>query len=329
MKKQLPLAIGLVVGMFALLEFYIPWHPVGTIQTTLLDWGQILAAAAFVLGGINVIQVNYPKIRRRDDDWQYKVILLGGAVVMALVGVKWHSFGGDPDPGSYTVVRGAGQGATVRVAAREGAMVKVGPQRPQPWVADEHGTFEVPLAPGPNKVKVFMGVAGYQDFHQEIWLLDDPLAVAPATPTWQFLAGRYGRDVVAGPGDVVIVRAPLATLWGPSGRLYTWLYDHVFAPCNATMFALLAFFIASAAFRAFRARNAEAALLLGAAILIMLGRVPIGRAMSDVLPQISDWILSVPNNAGRRAIMMGAALGAIATSLRVILGLERSHLGSD
>jgi hypothetical protein len=95
------------------------------------------------------------------------------------------------------------------------------------------------------------------------------------------------------------------------------------------MFALLAFFIASAAFRAFRARNAEAALLLGAAILIMLGRVPIGRAMSDVLPQISDWILSVPNNAGRRAIMMGAALGAIATSLRVILGLERSHLGSD
>jgi hypothetical protein len=107
------------------------------------------------------------------------------------------------------------------------------------------------------------------------------------------------------------------------------MYDYVFYPCNATMFALLAFFIASAAFRAFRARNAEAALLLGAAIIIMLGRAPIGRAISDMLPLISDWILDVPNNAGRRAIMMGAALGAIATGLRIILGLERSHLGAE
>jgi hypothetical protein len=118
-------------------------------------------------------------------------------------------------------------------------------------------------------------------------------------------------------------------LWGTSGRVYTWWYDHVFAPCNATMFALLAFFIASAAFRAFRARNLEAALLLGAAILVMIGRVPIGRSISPWFPELAEWIIDVPNNAGRRAIMMGAALGAIATSLRVILGLERSHLGSD
>jgi hypothetical protein len=126
-----------------------------------------------------------------------------------------------------------------------------------------------------------------------------------------------------------VIEADLITLWGPTGRVYVWIYDYVFYPCNATMFALLAFFIASAAFRAFRARNAEAALLLGAAIIIMLGRAPIGRAISDLLPLISDWILDVPNNAGRRAIMMGAALGAIATGLRIILGLERSHLGAE
>jgi hypothetical protein len=95
------------------------------------------------------------------------------------------------------------------------------------------------------------------------------------------------------------------------------------------MFALLAFFIASAAFRAFRMRNVESGLLLGAAILVMLGLVPIGRAISPMFPQIQEWIVDVPNNAGRRAIMMGAALGAIATGLRVILGLERSHLGSE
>jgi hypothetical protein len=135
--------------------------------------------------------------------------------------------------------------------------------------------------------------------------------------------------VTVAEGQEVAVRAQLRMLWGPSGRVFTWLYDHFFAPCNATMFALLAFFIASAAFRAFRARNVDAALLLGSAILIMLGRVPLGRAISSWLPEISDWIIDIPNNAGRRAIMMGAALGAIVTSLRVILGLERSHLGRD
>ena len=136
-------------------------------------------------------------------------------------------------------------------------------------------------------------------------------------------------NVEVKPGQTVTVSAHLPMRWGPTGRVYTWVYDHVFSPCNATMFALLAFFIASAAFRAFRARNIEAGLLLGAAILIMIGRVPIGRALSPLFPAMAEWIVDIPNNAGRRAIMMGAALGAIATSLRVILGLERSHLGRD
>ena len=95
------------------------------------------------------------------------------------------------------------------------------------------------------------------------------------------------------------------------------------------MFALLAFFIASAAFRAFRARNTEAGLLLGSAILVLLGRAPIGRLISDSLPEITNWIIDVPNNAGRRAIIIGAALGAIVTGLRVLLGMERQHVGGE
>ena len=113
---------------------------------------------------------------------------------------------------------------------------------------------------------------------------------------------------------------------------YKWIFDFLYVPLSATMFALLAFYIASAGFRAFRARNAEATLLLLAAALVMFASVPLGENMpivGEYLVVFKDWILDVPNNAARRAIFIGAALGAISTGLRVILGLERSHLGGD
>jgi hypothetical protein len=193
--------------------------------------------------------------------------------------------------------------ATVIVETGEpDALVKVGPAPDQPATPPGPGVVAVDVPPGTHAVKLYMRAAGYTE-----------------------LAG----EITVAAGQVVTIRGTPTMIWGPSGRVYVWIYDHIFAPCNATMFALLAFFVASAAFRAFRARNAEAALLLGSAIIILVARAPIGRSISPMLPELSDWILDIPNNAGRRAIMMGAAIGAIATGLRVILGLERSHLGAD
>ena len=108
---------------------------------------------------------------------------------------------------------------------------------------------------------------------------------------------------------------------------YNWLFQYVHRPCSSTMFSILAFFIASAAYRTFRARTPEAALLLVAAVIVMLGRVPIGREISEYFPLASDWLLNVPNLAAKRGILLGVSLGAIATSLRIIFGIERSYLG--
>jgi len=112
------------------------------------------------------------------------------------------------------------------------------------------------------------------------------------------------------------------------GTKFTWIYNNLYSAMSATMFSLLAFFIASAAFRAFRVRSAEALLLAVAAFILMLGRVPIGSLIHPIVPQAADWLMEIPQNAAKRGILMGAALGVMATGFRIILGIERTY-GSE
>jgi hypothetical protein len=169
------------------------------------------------------------------------------------------------------------------------------------------------------------------------------------------------------------------------GSLYTFAYDYSLAPLSSTMFSLLAFYVASASYRAFRAKNREATVLLVAAFFILLGRTPVGVWLTTALPGfvelgfaavfgwlaysswrskrlvatgvlgaigafivvrtmvayaneelgfigisgLVNWIMISPQLGGQRAIMIGICLGVISMSLRIILGVERSHLGSD
>ena len=108
---------------------------------------------------------------------------------------------------------------------------------------------------------------------------------------------------------------------------FGWIYSFMMVPLQGTMFAILAFFIASAAYRSFRARSREAAVLLVAAVIVMLGRVPLGEVLIPISGDISQWILNVLNASVRRAILIGVSLGAVALSFKIIFGVERSYLG--
>jgi hypothetical protein len=108
---------------------------------------------------------------------------------------------------------------------------------------------------------------------------------------------------------------------------FGWIYSNMMVPLQGTMFAILAFFIASAAYRSFRARSREAALLLIAAIIVMMGRVPLGEMLLPVSGDLTQWILNVLNASVRRAILIGISLGAVALSLKIIFGVERAYLG--
>ncbi len=117
------------------------------------------------------------------------------------------------------------------------------------------------------------------------------------------------------------------------GSVYDWLFQYLMSPMMATMFATLAFYIASAAYRAFRARSAEATLLLITATFVMLWRVPMGEWILNLVPWIDipyfleTYIMGGINMAVQRGIIIGAALGAASMSLRIILGIERTYMG--
>jgi uncharacterized membrane protein SirB2 len=116
---------------------------------------------------------------------------------------------------------------------------------------------------------------------------------------------------------------------GTSAVSYRFLYDRILVSCSTTMSAMLAFYIASSSFRAFRARNVEAALLLVSAAIVMLGQVPVGELIWRASPQVADWILQVLNMAAQRGFMIAGGVGAMAVSLRMILGYGKSRLGAE
>jgi hypothetical protein len=126
----------------------------------------------------------------------------------------------------------------------------------------------------------------------------------------------------------LITMALSSFIWGTQeGTVYHWMFQNMQAPMMSTMFSLLAFFIASAAYRAFRARTFQATVLLIFAVVVMLGRIPLGQFLWNKLPVITDWIMAYPNLAVQRGIIIGAALGAASMSLRIMLGIERTYMG--
>lgn len=112
---------------------------------------------------------------------------------------------------------------------------------------------------------------------------------------------------------------------GPLSTNSQFIFDFILQPLEATLFALLALFMISAAFRAFRVRNLESFFFVLFALIVLLGQVPVSIYLWPEFPVIKDWILSVPTLAGARGILLGVALGVIATGLRVLTGADRPY----
>jgi hypothetical protein len=122
----------------------------------------------------------------------------------------------------------------------------------------------------------------------------------------------------------------LALFWGIKGNSpFMWIFENVQIPMQATVFSLLAFFVASASLRGFRARSVPATILLVSALIALISRSDVLGFLPEPVSAFTDWIRSYPSMAARRAILIGIGLGSLTTSLRVILGIERTWLGKE
>ena len=217
MRKEIPLLIMLVCGVFMAVQFFVPHEIPGIIYTNLNKTVQVVGAVALVLGIVSLLSLHFAKISKGQPGYGYSYILVFFFFVMAASG----------------------------------------------------------FLPSKMNLGSFLGHGGREE-----------------------------------------------------GSFFINLYNYVLTPVQATMFALLAFFIASAAFRAFRARSVIATLLLLTAVIVMVGRVPIGPfVLGDWISDLADWIMAVPNAAAKRAIIVGVGLGILSLSLKMVLGIERAWLG--
>jgi len=112
-------------------------------------------------------------------------------------------------------------------------------------------------------------------------------------------------------------------------------------PLGSTMFGLLAAYLVSAAYRAFRIRTFDAAVLTMVAAFVVLAQVPTGQFIGSLFsPEALEvgakvdafvteprtWLLTVANDAVQRAVGFGAFVGAIAMALRIWLSLDKTSL---
>lgn len=338
-KRQLPIAIAATIGFLTLFGWFVD-EPIikSFVDDDATQWFDILASFAIVLGALNLLKLQAMKVVKQKRGWPYAAIAIAGFTFSFLVGFVMR--------GSYnvTITEYSDPAQVATVLADEINL-------------DQKSTQNILIA------------------------LPEGDAYTIETPYFT----KKGADAVVKEINAVGGVAQMeATEWGAHistrGSLFNWMFRFIFTPLSATMFALLAFFVASASYRAFKIRNFEATLLLVSGIIIMLGRVPIGSNISAwfmlyivvlavgagintwlrnrtytlitvgggllivtiagfitgwpvdqpailYLPVLQDWIYNNPNVAGARAIMIGIGLGIFATSIRYIMGIEKSYIG--
>jgi hypothetical protein len=197
------------------------------------------------------------------------------------------------------------------VALIVGLAVLAGMFTPYPWL-DAIGTYLLDTAVIVAAFALFLGLLNVLRVHTDRIRQGQP--------------GRFFSVVLIGSMlFVLVVGLPSIPNQpsGPSQPILQWIFQNVQVPIQASLSALLVFFVVTAAYRLLRLRSPESAMMLIVALIVLGGQLFAG--LVPILSDLKDWILAVPTVAGVRGILLGAALGILLTSIRLLAGVERPY----
>lgn len=127
----------------------------------------------------------------------------------------------------------------------------------------------------------------------------------------------------------LFITAIAGVFYGRQSPVFAFIFTNVVQAAGATIYATTVYWMASAAYRTFRARNVTGAIVLISAFLIILGNTPASASISSLLPSISGWITGPPTAGAQRGFIVCGAIGAVSVGVGVLLGLERGNLGAS
>jgi hypothetical protein len=213
-KRLIAVLIAGVSGLIVLLDFAGGGGIVAVIARTLVGWAALVTAVALLIGILSVAWSHLQRVRQRNADWGYSLVLLAGMLLVIVVGIFF------PLPG------------------RSG--------------------FALPNS-----------------------LAEQPIHL-----------------------------------------LFTMVYE----PIASSLLALLAFFSLSAALRALGRRSADAIVIIVVAVIVLVTQLPPVYANVPGLAVTVQWMNDYVALAGARGLLIGAAIGALVASVRVILGFDLPYL---
>jgi hypothetical protein len=129
----------------------------------------------------------------------------------------------------------------------------------------------------------------------------------------------------------LIVTFGFGLAFGPSDVFMRTAMDAIIVPVEASLMAILAVTLIYASIRLFRRRTdlmSVIFLVVAVISLILIAPTPFGVMGGDQLNQSLVQFVGIFSQGGARGLLLGIALGALLTGLRVIFGVDRPYGGN-
>jgi hypothetical protein len=114
----------------------------------------------------------------------------------------------------------------------------------------------------------------------------------------------------------------------PNFRITSWIFNYIQLPIETSLLAITTVSLTYAAATILRKRmdfySITFFLIL---ILVLIGSFSIPPATRPLLEGVRNWIVQIPALGGARGLLLGIALGTIATGIRILTGTDRPYGG--